>query len=673
MFTVRENMAFFGQNVIAPRASHIKKTSRNVALIFLVSLLLEIFVFNFNYFASLGNTPIDLASQIKASQSNRTGDDGKNPYVLTSDNHVLEFHNIDTTVNSLLISLDTTQVAQAIEVKLQFTDDAHISYFDTTEYTAGIPDQTMSTALSQTQYIRLNCSGQMHDLRIEIVTDDADYDVQFPLYLNSIYLNPNRPFNFIFVRFLAAFFILMLVYIFRPKSSIYKINIREHDFTSKTGIIAGTAIEIWLAITFCLFGSNLVGVATSSYNYGDWDGKSLINTYEVGGDNAQQYAELAKALAKGQVYLDEEPPQWLQDLDTPYDKASRDEAQKASGQDYLFDVAYFNGHYYVYFGVVPVLLFYLPFYLVTGANFPTAIGVLISVIMWILGITALLHRFAKHHFERVNLGIFMILQIAIVTCSGALYLLKFPTFYSLPIALALAFTVWGLYFWMRGRKSPNRKAFYLAGSACMALVLGCRPQLFLLSLVAFPLFWRPYISMGRIKTKDGLREFICLIAPYVVVGAGLMIYNYARFGSPFDFGANYNLTVNDMTKRGMNIGRIAPAIFSYFFQTPATMGVFPFLQQTTFETTYVGQTIREATFGGIFACLPITWLIFIAYPALKVRNLQRKTRTVTGVVWVLLICGTLIAILDAEMAGILQRYYADFSFMFIAAAVLIAL
>ena len=152
----------------------------------------------------------------------------------------------------------------------------------------------------------------------------------------------------------------------------------------------------------------------------------------------------------------------------------------------------------------------------------------------------------------------------------------------------------------------------------------------------------------------------------------LFVYNYARFGSFFDFGANYNLTVNDMTKRGMNIGRIAPALFMYFFQTPATTGVFPFLQETAFESTYFGQTIREATFGGIFSCMPILWLIVLAWPVLKIRNAQRQTKTVSGVVIALLICGTFVAILDAEVAGILQRYYADFSFMFLAAAILLA-
>lgn len=65
---------------------------------------------------------------------------------------------------------------------------------------------------------------------------------------------------------------------------------------------------------------------------------------------------------------------------------------------------------------------------------------------------------------------------------------EIPTFYSLPIALALAFTVWGLYFWLHGRSSERAWGWYLAGSLCMALVVACRPQFIVFSLLAFPLF-----------------------------------------------------------------------------------------------------------------------------------------------------------------------------------------
>ena len=376
-------------------------------------------------------------------------------------------------------------------------------------------------------------------------------------------------------------------------------------------------------------------------------------------------------MAHGQLYLDEEPPRWLQDMDDPYDKGARDELQKETGEEYLFDVAYHDGHYYVYFGVVPVLIFYLPFYLLTGANFPTAIGVLIAIIMFVLGCSALLDRFARYHFKRVSLGLYLLLQIPLVICCGILYLLKFPTFYSLPISLGLAFSVWGLYLWMRGRASERPCGWYLGGSLCMALVVGCRPQLIVLSLVAFPLFWRKYITKRRILTRRGAVEFGCLVAPYVVVAAGLMLYNHARFGSYTDFGANYNLTVNDMTKRGWNIGRLAPALFAYFLQPPSVTGVFPFLQAAPFETTYLGQTIKEITFGGVLACLPILWVLPFAKRILELRFKTRSTRTIAGVIIALLFGGVVVALMDAEMAGILQRYFADFSFMFLAAVVLL--
>ena len=140
--------------------------------------------------------------------------------------------------------------------------------------------------------------------------------------------------------------------------------------------------------------------------------------------------------------------------------------------------------------------------------------------MFVLGCSALLDRFARYHFKRVSLGLYLLLQIPLVICCGILYLLKFPTFYSLPISLGLAFSVWGLYLWMRGRASERPCGWYLGGSLCMALVVGCRPQLIVLSLVAFPLFWRKYITKRRILTRRGAVEFGCLVAPYVVVAAG---------------------------------------------------------------------------------------------------------------------------------------------------------
>lgn len=662
MPSVRENIAYVDKRFVKPRSSGIKHYAKVFIVLLVVALALECFVFNFNFFKTLGYNEKSLASQI----SLKTDSDGN--YLLTEVDSTLEFSNLNTKVNDVYIRLDDTQSAQLLTFKINFTDAAHETYFDSTEYTEGIPDADVSTYSHRSQIIYLNTSGEMSSLRIELLSDD---DISYPIKLKDVVINKRQPFEFVLWRFGLAYLLLMLAYAFRPKSSLYQFRIVENPVVSKATIVFTMVVEIAIVSTFLLWGSNLVGVATESYNSGSWDGKSFANTFEVGGDNAQQYADLARAMAHGQLYLDEEPPQWLQNMDNPYDKGARDELQKQTGESYLFDVAYHDGHYYVYFGVVPVVLFYLPFYLVTGSNFPSAIGVLIALIAFIIGCTMLLDRFARYHFKRVSLGLYLLLQIPLVMCCGIMYLAKFPTFYSLPISCALAFSVWGLYFWMKGRASEVRWGWFLAGSLCMALVAGCRPQLLLLSCLAFPLFWRPYIKEGRIRTKKGFIEFLCLIAPYLVVAAGIMAYNYARFGSFTDFGANYNLTVNDMTKRGWNIGRLAPAIFAYFLQTPNLVGVFPFLQAVDFATTYMGQTIKETTFGGVFACLPILWVLAFTGPIIKMRIKKRSTHTIAGVVGVLLVSAVIIAVLDAEMAGILQRYYADFSFMLLVATVLL--
>lgn len=668
-----EDVTDEGIELARSHAQQIKHAAIRVGIILVLALLLEVFLFNMNFFISSTYEPVNLTNQSGLAPADSSeveeGSFAQNqPVRLTATSNVLEFHDLNKEIHNIHLDFDNTQAAQNLTVQISFTDSAHETYFNTTEYTFGVPEVDVSTFSEDSQYLYLQSSGLIQDLRIVIVNEDATY----PIVLNALVINDPQPFAFNGLRFFVAFIVLLFVYVFRPKSSIYRCKIKEHPRFSRACIVAATAFEVFILTAYLLFGSNQVGIATAFYNSGSWDGHSIVNTYEVGGENAQQYAELAKAMAHGQLYLEEEPPQWLQDMENPYDKGARDELQKQTGEAYLFDVAYYEGHYYVYFGVLPVLLFYLPFYLLTGSSFPTAIGVLIACIAFILGITALMDRFARYHFKRVSLGLFLLLQIPLVGCSGMLYLAKFPTFYSLPIALALAFTVWGLYFWLHGRSSQKAWGWYLAGSLCMALVVACRPQFVVFSLLAFPLFWRKFITEKHLFTPKGAREFACLLAPYAIVAAGIMLYNRARFGSFFDFGANYNLTVNDMTQRGTNPGRFLPALFAYFLQTPTTTGVFPWIQPTTFDTTYLGQTIKEVTFGGILVCLPILWILAFAKPILKYRFKVRSTNTIAGVVITMLISGVVVACLDAQMAGILQRYTADYSTLFLMPAVLLA-
>lgn len=109
-----------------------------------------------------------------------------------------------------------------------------------------------------------------------------------------------------------------------------------------------------------------------------------------------------------------------------------------------------------------------------------------------------------------------------------------------------------------------------------------------------------------------------------------MWYNAARFGSPFDFGANYNLTGNDMTQRGFNAVRIGPAVFTSLFELPSWQGVFPFLRETDVQTNAVIRTISEKFTGGILAATPYLWVL--ALPLLP-RSAAVCTAAVSPPVW----------------------------------------
>lgn len=143
-----------------------------------------------------------------------------------------------------------------------------------------------------------------------------------------------------------------------------------------------------------------------------------------------------------------------------------------------------------------------------------------------------------------------------------------------------------------------------------------------------------------------------------------MYYNAIRFGSPFDFGASYSLTSNDMTHRGFNMERVWYGVWYFLFQPFQLEGSFPFLEGAQIRTDYLGRMVSESVFGGIFACSMLTWPVFLLYgQRKKLRKKELAGFSAVCVVAALLICG-----IDAAYAGILQRYTTDLSLgLFLAA------
>ena len=253
------------------------------------------------------------------------------------------------------------------------------------------------------------------------------------------------------------------------------------------------------------------------------------------------------------------------------------------------------------------------------------------------------------------------------------YLLLRPSVYEYAILCGAAFVLLALWQWLCAANTPvqhhGKIMLHMAlGSLCMALVAGCRPQMELFAVLCLPIFWPQYIRQKRLRSKQGITEAIAFVLPVILVALGLMAYNAARFGSPLDFGANYNLTSNDMTHRGFRIGRLAPALFTYFLSLPVVQAVFPYLAGTKMQTNFMGMTITEVFYGGALVSLPLLWA-FAALPLLRRRMARQKDLCAMVLLPVLL--AVILAALDCQMAGVLYRYLSDYLTPLLFAAALV--
>lgn len=369
----------------------------------------------------------------------------------------------------------------------------------------------------------------------------------------------------------------------------------------------------------------------------------------------KQYQELAEAMAEGHVALGFEPSEGLLNAPNPYDTIYL----QANGIDYRADYAYYEGKYYVYFGVVPELLLYLPCYLLTGHHIPNYMAVFLFYSGFILAVFALYWEIVKRWFTKVPFFAYLAVG-ALTVCGGNyLFIIARPDLYDTPIMAANMFTVAGLWLWIRGKyalSAKGRRAWYFLGSLCMALVAGCRPQMLLFSFLAIPLFWKEVMETRELFGKKNLGDTLCICLPYVLTAAGVMLYNGARFSSPFDFGATYSLTSNDMTKRGFNLHQAMLGLWHYFLRPLVVESGFPYLQGVQIESgAYMGKLNAEYTYGGLLAGNAFLWILLCMG---KVKD-QLKGKGLYALALVSAAVSVVLGLVDVTGAGILQRYMVD--------------
>ncbi len=588
----------------------------------LVVMAIEVFIFNWRTWESLTFPQSKPGYQVLIDDKSFFD----NPLFPEQDLQTLLIKNLNQNVQNININLKCTGSGCPTVTKLNisFNDNGRsiITPKGSHSYIQELP---------QTHFLRLHPYGNLGTLEI---TFNNPSNAKFELI--SVKINAFRPLSIQFLRILIVFLIFSIIYTFYSNRNFFIQYYTGNSNKRKKIILLTAAIHI-LLFTFVLSANPLF-----------W--KKINLPYQ------QEYHYLTEAFVNGQTHLLIEPSPELKDLSNPYDNSLRYQQQV----NFLWDFAYFNGKYYVYFGVAPVLFFYLPFYLITGIHLPNPAVIWICEVLFILGVFLFIEELVCRYFKyKLPLGFSLFLSSATVFGSGAFFIARRPDIYSVPIIMALALIIWGWLLWLRSRRPDqtlNLKSLTL-GSLCIALVAACRPQLILSAFAGFFFFAS---ELKNLKYKQNLKYLTYALFPFFIIAIGLMLYNNTRFNSPFDFGANYNLTTNDMTNRGFIFDRFAMGINTYLFQLPNFQPIFPFINYVSFSTNYIGEITRESTTGGLLSCNPFLY-ISIPFLVSKLKN----NKIIIFSFYCMLI-GIIIMLIDIQCAGLLQRYTSDFAlFIFI--------
>ncbi|MBP3701016.1 MAG: hypothetical protein J6I64_03940, partial [Lachnospiraceae bacterium] len=264
------------------------------------------------------------------------------------------------------------ETTQAIIYQYMATDEANA-------YTMALPELVTISSEPRSHITHMNLYGKSQNLKIKLF-DLAGQTIR----MDEIRLNVRQPLQFSKLRAATTGILVFLAFLFLPGSALYQRRYLDRCWEEKICILLVMGLVIGLFVGF-----------------------SLSNPYMMHRMNNtnRQYQELAECIWKGQFYLDTPPDGRLASLANPYDMDVRYAEEIA----YRWDVAYFEGKYYVYFGVVPCLLFYLPYYLLTGealVNYPV---VIVEEILFCIGVFYLYHVMIRRYFKKTSVAVYCLM------------------------------------------------------------------------------------------------------------------------------------------------------------------------------------------------------------------------------------------------------------------------
>ena len=342
-----------------------------------------------------------------------------------------------------------------------------------------------------------------------------------------------------------------------------------------------------------------------------WTARSTVRQmYDISDPADAYYNLLVQGFRSGQLNLKQEAPPGLANLADPYDPATNTAFREGA---HLHDLSYYNGKIYLYYGVTPALVLFWPYAALTGHYLFHKQAVAVFCSIGFLASVALLCALRRRYFQEVPGAVVAVCALALGSATCVPAMLQRPEVYEVAISCAYAMVMLALVGIWRALHDPARRCWWLAAaSLAYGLAVGARPNVLLgavILLVPVVHAWSFAPAHDRPRWFVAARLLAAAVVPITLIGSGLMLYNYLRFDSPFDFGMPYALAgVKERAVSHMFSLKYLWFNFRIYFLQPLRWhGSFPFVNDIKVPPAPAGQLGAENPFG-VLTNLPLVWM-----------------------------------------------------------------
>jgi tetratricopeptide (TPR) repeat protein len=365
----------------------------------------------------------------------------------------------------------------------------------------------------------------------------------------------------------------------------------------------------------------------------------------------------------GHLSLPREVPPGLARLPDPYDPEANLVYRMAPYS--LHDLSYYRGRLYLYFGVTPALLLFWPWVALTGHFLTHKYAALLCCAAGFLAAAAWLGALWRRYFPEVGAGVAAAGILAVGLAAGAPILLQRADVCEVPISFASALVLLALgAVGLAVHRPAQRGRWTAAASLAYGLAIGARPSaLFGAAILLLPLA----LELTAAGPRRPFRLAAAAVLPIALCGLGLLLYNFQRFGRPFEFGEHYQLASDRQdTTRHFSLGYLWFNFRVYFLAPVRWSRVFPFAREIVSPPLPAGHAPIEDPFG-VLANIPLAWLALAAPLAWRGRDpaARRVLRGLVGAV--ALVFGT-----SAVVLGLFYGNCSRYEFEFLPALILLA-